>query len=572
MDWLKDPKFQAMYEQLKKVRESKTVELRPTSMLKSEIIGFDGKPQPFKLRYYQVQGIFHLLSVNRMVLGDGTGLGKTCQVLGALCYLWDRNPCTKVMVVCPKSALRQWASELDRFVTGAKSFIATGTPKVREKIYREWAAYEGPAVLLLNYHSLVKDWDQGIEKIAPDPGAKKGTQSTLGKGLLDGLTSVLPELVVTFDECTAFKNPSTKTHQTAKFLSERAKRVWGLTATLLKNRLEEGFGIYKVIRTNTFTSKTRFLDDYCQVEMQRARGGIRVPIIVGYKNLAQFRAVIDPFFYGRPKHAVSNELPALTTREVLCELSPVEDRKYAEALQGVMLMGDGNLKDYQETKDLTALIYCQQVCNSLALLKFEDGSEIDSDLTFEGKSAKETALLDLLSEEYDDEKVIVYTRFESLVERLQTLLAKEGIKSVRITGKEGDKARKKAQDTFQDMGNPTKVVIITDAASEAINLQAAQAMIFFDAPWSWGTYIQLLGRMIRIGSPHPNVNAIHLMAERPGQTGKKRETIDHKVIAKLRSKKGLIDQIIGEAAQGALRFERSGNDIGDLLKSIKETV
>jgi SNF2 family DNA or RNA helicase len=572
MDWLKDPKFQAMYDQLKKVRESKTVELRPTPMMKNEIIGFDGNPQPFNLRYYQVQGIFHLLSVNRMVLGDGTGLGKTIQAIGAMCYLWERDPNMKVMVVCPKSAIRQWYSEVERFAIGVKVFMAIGTPTAREKAYRDWAEYQGPSILALNYHAMVRDWDHGIKKEAPEPGAKKGTQPKLGQGLLDGLTSKASNLVVIFDEASAFKNPSTKTHQTAKFLSEKAKRVWGLTATLLKNRLEEGFGVYKVIRPNTFTSKTRFLDDYCQVEMQRARGGIRVPVIIGYKNLAQFRAVIDPFFYGRPKHAVSNELPALTTREVLCELSPVEDRKYAEALQGVMLMGDGNLKDYQETKDLTALIYCQQVCNSLALLKFEDGAEVDTDLTFEGKSAKEAALLDLLSEEYDDEKVIVYTRFESLVGRLQTLLAKEGIKSVRITGKEGDKARKKAQDTFQDMSNPIKVVIITDAASEAINLQAAQATIFFDTPWSWGTYVQLLGRMIRIGSPHPNVNAIHLMAERPGQAGKRRETIDHKVIAKLRSKKGVIDQIIGEAAQGALRFERSGGDIGELLKSIKETV
>jgi hypothetical protein len=588
-----------------------------------------------------------------------------------------------------------------------------------------------------------------------------------------------------------------------------------------------------------------------------------------------------------------------------------------------MLMGDGDLKDYQDTKDLTALIYCQQVVNSLALLKFKDGDEVD-DLTFEGKSAKESALIDLLTEEYADEKVIVYTRFEKHVGRIQELLAKERIKSVRITGAEGDKARKKSQDTFQDMNSPVKVVLITDAASEAINLQAAQAMVFFDSPWSWGTYVQCLdmstevltkqgfkhysevsdsdlvaafepatsevsweeiqskvcrplapgeemyamssphvdvrvtgghrmlfkrqsttkskkkfwpdpwriqeaeslakershfripacgiepssgseltdselefigwfltdgtmnhankqvsipqaihqpqihdlrrtlnnlgfdyheysripgsgcypngkpqinfsipkgtghgsmkrkgwvsleayldkdfspklenldprqlgilleavhlgdgakqrnqswtrrswhiftanktfadrlqslcvrrgfrcnvariepdedsiggynlhikktphwsligandptrpkfkldetveneevwcvsnkvgtlitrrngkvtvvgnciGRMIRIGSPHPSVSVIHLLAERPGQTGKKRETIDHKVIAKLRSKKGLIDQIIGEAAQGALRFERSGNDLGELLKSVKESV
>lgn len=564
-----DPKFAKVYEQLKKVRESKTVELRSTPMLRTEIIGFDGQPQPFNLRYYQVQGIYHLLSVNRMILGDGTGLGKTCQAIGALCYLWEKDPQMKVMVVCPKSAIRQWAAEVDRFTNGVKVFIATGTPVARTKAYEAWAAHQGPAILSLNYHSVVRDWDQGIEKVAPAAGAKKGTQPTLGKGLLDRITSASHSLTVIFDEATAFKNPSSKTHQTCKFLSDKAQRVWGLTATLLKNNLMEGFGIYKVIRPSTFSSKTRFLDDYCVTELQRIKGGVKIPVVVGYKNLAQFRSVIDPFFYGRPKHLVSTELPSLITREVLCELSTAEDRKYAESLEGLMLLGDGDLKDFTETKDLTSLIYCQQVCNSLALLRYNDGDEVGDGLTIE-RSAKEAALIDLLNEEFDDEKVIIYSRFEKMVTRLQGILEKEKIKSVRITGAEGDKARKMAQDKFQDLKSPVKVVFITDAGSEAINLQAASAMILFDTPWSWGTYVQLLGRMIRIGSPHQNVLAVHLLAERPNRTGKKRETIDHKVIQKLRKKKGVIDQIIGEAAVGALRFERAEGEIRELVLSMKE--
>jgi len=564
-----DPKFAKVYEQLKKVRESKTVELRSTPMMRTEIVGFDGQMIPFNLRYYQVQGIYHLLSVSRMILGDGTGLGKTCQAIGALCYLWEKDPLMKVMVVCPKSAIRQWASEVDRFTTGVKVFIATGTPVNREKAYKEWAVYNGPAILTMNYHSLVRDWDQGIKKEAPAPGSKKGTQPTLGRGLLDGITSACTNLAVIYDEATAFKTPSTKTHQTCKFLSEKAQRVWGLTATLLKNNLMEGFGIYKVIRPTTFSSKTRFMDDYCVTELQRIKGGVKIPVVVGYKNLSQFRATIDPFFYGRPKHLVSTELPALTTREILCELSIAEDKKYAEALEGMMLLGDGDLKDFTETKDLTSLIYCQQICNSLALLRFNEGDEIDDGVTIE-RSAKESALVDLLNEEFDDEKVIIYSRFEKMVTRLQGILTKEKIKSVRITGAEGDKARKAAQDAFQDLKSPVKVVFITDAGSEAINLQAAGAMILFDTPWSWGTYVQLLGRMIRIGSPHPNVYAVHLLAERPNRIGKKRETIDHKVIQKLRKKKGVIDQIIGEAAVGALRFERADGEIRELVLSMKD--
>jgi SNF2 family DNA or RNA helicase len=532
-----------IYDQLKKVRASKTLELSPTPLLRKEIEGLDGTIQPFRLRYYQGQGIYHLLVVPRMVLGDGTGLGKTVEAIGALCYLWAKDPSFKVLVVCPKSAIRQWAGEIRRFTNGVKAIIGTGSIKEREKAYREWVDSDQPSVLITNYHLLVRDWDAGAGK---EP------------GLLDKLTAS-KKLVTIFDECTAFKNPATKTHQTCKFVSARSVRVYGLTATLLKNNLIEGFGIYKVIVPDLFSTKTDFLRRFCITELRRVPGGAKIPIIVGYQNLQEFRTTIDPHFYGRPKHMVSEELPNLTTREVICELSRAEEEKYKEALSGVLEHGDGEIRDYQETKDLTSLIYAQEVVDSLALIGIEDDT-----------GAKERALLDLLSEEFDGEKVVIYTQFETLVTRLQKLLAKEKIKSVRITGKESDAAREKAKATFQNTSSGVDVIFITNAGSEAINLQMAVAMIFVDTPWVWGDYVQLLGRMIRIGSPHPSVLAIHLISMRPNREPKRQETIDHKKVKALRKKKGVIDQVIGEAAVGALRFERSVDTVREIIDAMKE--
>jgi SNF2 family DNA or RNA helicase len=568
------PNPNPLYEKLKAVRASTKVELHPTPMLKQEITGFDGTPQPFKLRYYQAQGIFHLLAVPRMVLGDGTGLGKTVQVLGFLAYSWAKDTEPKAIVVCPKSAIRQWEGEIKRFMNNVQVFVASGTLAERKAAYAGWeAASSDPtkprAILITNYHSVVRDWDYGTTKdLGPDGKVK------IVPGLLDAMTARTKKLIVVYDECTAFKNPSTKTSQTCGFLSQRSARCIGLTATLLKNNLMEGFGIYKVIRPDVFTSKYKFMEMFCVTEMQRVKSGGKVPIVVGYKNLATFRSMIDPYFYGRSKHEVSNELPALTTREVICELSPAEDRKYAEALSGVIELGDGELKDYQETKVLTSLIYCQQVVNSLSLIKYEGGDMISTsfdDVEVKDLGAKEQALVDLLTDEFDDEKVIVYTRFEGLVGRLQKVLEKHGIKSARITGKEDAKKRSAAQAAFQNLQSKTRVIFITDAGSEAINLQAASGTIFYDTPWSWGTYVQLLGRMIRIGSPHQNVLAVHIIARRPAKEKKKQETIDDVTVRTLRKKKSLIDRVIGEAAQGALTFERGEGSIRDLYNEMRES-
>jgi len=177
--------------------------------------------------------------------------------------------------------------------------------------------------------------------------------------------------------------------------------------------------------------------------------------------------------------------------------------------------------------------------------------------------------VDLLTGELEDEKIVVYTRFASLVGRLQAILKKEGIKSTRITGKENKAARKKNQAAFQDLDSDTKVIFITDAGSEAINLQAAIGMIFYDAPWSWGGYIQILGRMIRIGSPHKGVLAFHLVTERPKPEKPDRKTIDHHVLTLLRKKRGLIDKVLGEGAVGALKFDKSGADLRGLVSAMQ---
>lgn len=512
---------------------------------------------------------------------------NTIESIATLAYLWEKEPANKVLIVAPKSATRQWAGEIARFTNNTRVLVAANVKpgkdespvEARARLYQEWAdAPTGPddpkVVLITTYATLTRDWWHDSFQPTLSNG-KPDKKAPVKPGLFDRISAkVCKDLVVIYDEASAFKNMRTKTWEVVRFLSDRSHRVYGLTATLLKNRLDEGFSIYKAIKPDLFGTKTSFLNDYCVVKLQPVAKR-KVPIIVGYRNLDQFRARIDPFFLGRPKQAVSDELPSLTTREVLCEMSLAEDAKYTEALSGILELGDGDIREFEETKQLTSLLYCQQVVDSLSLLKFEEGHEVETGLAYEpemhkvGKlGAKEQGLLDLLTGELEDEKVIVYTRFASLVGRLQSILTKAGIKSGRITGKESDKQRRAYQEEFQDLKSDMKVVFITDAGSEAINLQAAAATIFYDAPWSWGNYVQLLGRMIRIGSPHQKVLAFHLIAERPRSSKADRKTIDHHVLSLLRAKKGLIDQVLGEAAVGALTFESSQSVTRDLVSAL----
>jgi SNF2 family DNA or RNA helicase len=150
---------------------------------------------------------------------------------------------------------------------------------------------------------------------------------------------------------------------------------------------------------------------------------------------------------------------------------------------------------------------------------------------------------------------------------LQKILEAKRIQSVAITGKQNERKRNAAQEAFQDSKSGVRVVFITTAGGVGINLQMARAMVFYELPWTWGDYIQILGRMIRIGSPHKGVVTYHLMAERPSTRSGK--TIDHHVYALLRKKKELIDQVLGEAAVGALEFAKGESNVRELLRALQ---
>lgn len=887
---------------LLKIRERKDLEARPSSYMRESFMGFDGNEHPLKLRYYQVQGVMHLLACNRFLLGDDCGLGKTLMVISALTYLWERNPDQKVVVLTTKSAVAQWASEFTKFTKGITTFICRGTPAQRKKIRDRYLSATGPSVLIMGYRTAVQDfselqneegyvfindecfdyhtpvmladgtteligrivskrmpvrvlsWNPDTKVVEPKdvvnwfrnpltmgkrkelskvsfrysgnvrvtgshefytPGGKTplyrlrvgspvyhhtskipsesqwqvllggllgdssitspernlqgmafghceaqrellefksyvlsslgvsniqwganggypkkdGTEKPHGRFTMDGnpalsdfinkagirregkkrvtaewldrigplglaiwhaddgslnthvdkdgatghvvtlsthgftredhevmvgwlrwkwgvhaeiktakltgsgrkpysylylnreeagrffslMPGSIPGVQYKFPEgmppvdvsgdltpsyglvedpitaierwspqpnhkyvydievegnhnyfangtlvsnCAAYKNHQTQVHQVCKWLSGKAVRTWALTATLIKNNLVEGWGVYNVVVPGLFGSHNAFLNDYCITRMQQLPGTRRqVPVIVGYKSkdIAEFRRKIDPFFLGRPKFEVASELPPLVTRHIMVGMNPAQQAKYEEALEGLLVVGSkqGQTEEKEVTK-LTAVTYCQQIVNHPDLIGVD------------GESEKLDALLDLVGPggELEGEKVIVFTRFRKMVDILVPALKKLGIKSSRITGAEDEKARKASQDAFQDAKSDTLVCCITTAAAEAINLQTAKALVFYDTPWSAGDYLQILGRMIRIGSTHDRCYAIHLVTEK---------TIDERVVKVLSKKMGLVEAVLGKRIKGegdAGVMVDAVNDLSDLFEGL----
>jgi len=526
-----------VYKKLQDIRKREDLSLRATKHLKTTFTDFAGREQPLRIRYYQVQGILHLFMMKRFVLGDDTGLGKTLETIAALCWVWEKEPDRKVIVLTTKSATPQWVKEFSKFTSGVRVFMCQGTKAYREKARAAFERSTGPTVMVMGYRSAVQDFTA---------------------------MQHLSGYIVVFDEATAFKNPSTQVHQVCKYMAEQADRAWGLTATLIKNHLIEGYGIYRVILPDLFRmqddrimTERQFMLYYCLTQMVPVARGRKVPKIVGYlpEKIREFKALIDPCFLGRPKHDVATELPTLTTRLLDVPMTPEQEDKYAEALEGLLEMGDGDVK---ETTKLTAIGYCQQIVNDLELIGIET------------QSPKLTELVEVLTEgDLAEENVIEFTRFKKMVDIIMPTLKTKKVDAIRITGDETIAQRSENMEKFQNPEKPTRIAVITTAGSDAINLQAAKALICYDTPWSAGDFLQLVGRMIRIGSIHDRCYVIHMISS----SSRRSKTIDHRVMEVMGNKMKLVEAVLGKRLKGdteAGNVIAVENDISDLFDGLRE--
>ena len=544
------------YDKIQRLRSKTDFTMKPCQFVQDSV----------RLRYYQVIGSVNMMLSLRMLLGDEPGLGKTIQTLVCYAYMRQADPELKLLVVTTKSARRQWGDEVVKFLQMLGHHVLQQDYKPKGSTRKisgydarkaQYEEHRDTPILIVGYHSIKEDYEVLAE--------------TRG-----------PKFMVAYDECQEFKNDQTQAFMGAEYIAQKAVRVYGLTATPIKNRLVEFYNIMKVLMPGLFPGITKFKEAFCKEQLQKIYLGKNktrmVKTVVGYKNLDVFVKAMEPYFLARPATLVSDELPALTSRKVIIEMSAKQKKLYAEALSGVVYRKkvqqrfiearsamnstatpsekvvaeyEKRLEKYEESLTegaLTnnkgaALVYCQLVANGGRWVDKEDE---------DWESPKEEEFRRLVSEELADHKVIVFTRFKTGIPILQGILDKEGVKHCKVTGDENDADREKAKKAFQDPDDPHRVIFITAAGSAAINLQTASILIFYDSPWSFGDLIQTLGRFRRLGSVHKNILAIHLVTE---------GTIDEQVLELLSTKKDLVDKVVGAFSAGALEFDKE-IDIG----------
>lgn len=652
---------------LKRIRDVRTKEgmaIKPSPYLRDSFIDEYGEEHKVVVRDYQKQGIMNCLMLERCILADDTGLGKTLQVLSTIGYVWMKEPEYVPIIITTKSALYQWKAEAKKFMKDMDVVVIHAEPYKRQDLYQDFFWRHDPEkkrVMIITYDTARKDMERQVvadrskkpnkeqkkalaearekrdqakitaapEKVAfeeffkprdfevhqflekvigrfdrqdpleqppPKPGgwdnedeqrlvqylrARLHVRSaeaeltkvrniisppTIANGILDyvqDLRSKNPgsKFMLVMDEMHKLKNHKSQFHLKIDSLAVHCQRAIGMTATPVKNRLMEFWSLYHIVKPDLFPKITQFQNEFCITKMQPIGGGRKVPVVVGYKNLDEFVRRAELYYLSRKKYDVAKELPALISQERECELYDEQETLYDLAEVMAAEKAEAANPDDENAAEnggamLAALTLIQQAVNSPCLIMNENGEP------FEGPSAKVDSIMELLEDEIVGAKVIIFSKFEKMISLIERTLKeakykdedgieRKGYKCVRITGNENKpEIREKHKNLFQDPNSGVNIVLITMAGSESINLHAAEHFVFVDLPWSWGDYVQLTGRSIRIGSQHKVVVAHHLLGKK--QNGE--DTIDHHVLAALRAKKKLSDKVAGESLKSALHF------------------
>lgn len=508
------------------------------------------------IRNFQQYTIYQGLEDPFHVLGLQTGLGKTVCSYATYFYYKTKYPKTKLLIITNKTAVLQFEAELYKFFEYPKEKVISihedmsklGKKKYsdsRHEAYRLWGSTEGVDILIMGYTIF------RIDKVAIAAAINKCKKENFHFFLI-------------YDEATAFKNMGTQTFNIVRSFSKAANKILALTATITRGKLEEIYAICKAINIQLMPTKKLFMDSFCIT--YRLPGRPFVENISGYKNIEAFRDLIRPYITIFRKSDVEDQLPPFTVNKTNLVHSPEQIEIIRSIYAGEMLVErDGFENEWGDNTDIHYFEGITQV-GYVKMALLDPRLVLKEDLNnYKILSPKTEEVIRLLSEDFVDEKVVLYTHSRMYLELLnKTITHNKEVppfykKVLMIHGGISSRDREKAKELFSNTSD-YNLILMNTAGMESINLQAANTMIITTMPATAGALIQLAGRISRIGSQHSNLYLNFLLMEN-SQDIDEYEIIQQQML--------LVGNVLGDAEKGLLDMSvfKSKRDADDLSEA-----
>lgn len=445
--------------------------------LQGEANAITPAPTARPLLGHQFAGVSHLVGLGRAGLFDDMGTGKSSTVIAAYHTLRQSEPDLRLLVLCPKRVMGEWINEM------------------RLTLGREW---DGEREMILNYDKI---WRQGW---------------ALG---IDAFMAAGPTVMV-LDECHTSSGVTSRRGIALDGFAGRARYVWALSGTPVRNKPESFFPVYKIISGAAVTLE-QFIARFCHTSMGR---------ITGYRNLPELEAVTQQYCLRREVHEVMT-LPPLTEQVIHVPLVGRQKRVYNDLANGLRaIVGPMGPAAYQQAMDVRVKVnQLVMAASHPSLIDEEPGND----------DCAKLEMLDELLAEAGDQKVLVWSRYPRVLERIAARVREHGGSAVTMHGANNDKDNEANKQAFLHDPAVKVCCLSLGAFGEGLNLQCATIAIYHDLYWMFDKFHQSQRRLWRTGQTKP-VHIYYLLGK---------NTIEEYVLETLRAKEQYQKAITGSAGR-----------------------
>lgn len=468
------------------------------------------------LRGYQKTGFRWLKTLDAYgfggILADDMGLGKTIQVIALLLDEAQRGAAAGgtqdhpvSLIVCPASLVYNWENEFHTFAPELSVLTVAGTAAERQKQLADWDCWD---VVVTSYDLLKRD----IQEYA-------GMQFRYQ----------------VIDEAQYIKNPGTQSARAVKGISARTRLA--LTGTPIENRLSELWSIFDYLMPGFLFGYQKFKKEW---EQPIVRDG-------NPQALSALHRLIGPFVLRRVKQDVLKELPEKLETVVYSRAEQTQRHLYvahAQKLKEELEQG-GFSSPSEGIQILAELTRLRQLCCDPSLC-CED---------YRGGSAKLDTCMELIQNGIEGgHKILVFSQFASMLERIGKRLSKEQIGYYMLTGSTPKEERIRMVGAFQNDAVPVFLISLK-AGGTGLNLTAADLVIHYDPWWNVAAQNQATDRTHRIGQ-EKQVTVLKLIMK---------DTIEENIMRLQESKQNLARQIISEGTLSLSSLTR--DDLLEILQT-----
>jgi len=394
---------------------------------------------------FQRVAVNFLLRVNRALLCDEPGLGKTATAITAARLT---KPNGRILVLCPNSLKYWWDAEIRRWHPEAHILVLRSGRLYRD---RDWAAYKR-----LPSGYLIVNWEA-----------------------LRLLPQVLAQVWqwILADEAHRVKNRDTQVYHALNTV--RTGRLVLITATPFANKPAELWTLLHMVAPHRYTSYWRFFEMYTDYSPWDPYRTIR-----GVKNADLLARELAPIMIRRTKTECLPQLPEKTYTTIRLELEPHQARAYLQMAKEMYVeLESGDAIEAVNT--LSLLTRLRQLVSTTATLDVTD------------YSAKLDAVMDLVQDAPDD-RFVIFTQFRKTVEALVRRLTEAGISSLWLMGGLGADEVAQRVAAFQS-GCGRVFVATTQTGGVGLTLTSAHTLVFIEKHYSPAVQEQAEDRIHRMG-------------------------------------------------------------------------